>query len=123
LCDGEGHTETDELDDDEQDQTWFADFAEGLVGRGERFVSEEVKQFEGDAVSLESVCTHVPATVSAQPWHVLRTAREFSQEPSEHASRDEMENLQERFTEEDETECTLSKVRDPLLDYGDGDHL
>lgn len=67
LCDGKGRTETDELDDDEQDQTRFADFAEGLVRRGERFVSEEIKQFEGDAVSLESVYSHVPATVSAQP--------------------------------------------------------
>lgn len=66
LRDGKGRTETDELDGDEQDQTRFADFAEGLVARCEGVVSEEVEQFEGNAISLESGCTHVPATKCVQ---------------------------------------------------------
>jgi len=34
--------------------------------RSERLVSEEVKQFEGDSISSESVCAHVPAAAYAQ---------------------------------------------------------
>jgi len=49
--------------------------------------------------------------------------QEVSQEPSEHAPWDKMENVQERPTEEDETECPLGKVRDSLLDYGDRNFL
>ena len=61
LCDGKGRTKADELDGDEQQQARFADFVERLVGRGERFVSDEVEQFEGDTVALKGVRAHVPA--------------------------------------------------------------
>ena len=103
LCDRHGGTEADELDSDEHQDPRLAHPPQRLVGRGQGFIAQEVEELACDAVSLQSICTHIPArgaSVSGRRESAYGVMH--SQEPGQDTSRDQVEDVQERTGQEDE---------------------